>query len=121
MRNPRLLEINTSTLGRFFLSPSYIANFCTLDFFRMCKVTLSVRESDRLDGGSILFHGSSSFRSLWRRLIFGSMLRKNILKPNDPTQLAAHCKKETGVKKLVLDSVKNHFISHILDFVNLHL
>jgi hypothetical protein len=43
---------------------------------------------------------------LWEHVL------KEILEPVDPSQLAAHRKKEAKVKRIILDSVKDHFISH---------
>jgi hypothetical protein len=40
---------------------------------------------------------------------------KVIQEPNDPAQLAAHWKKEAKAKKITFDSMKNHFISHIVE------
>jgi hypothetical protein len=50
----------------------------------MCKVTLGIRECDRLDGASNLFLGSLVLSYLWRKQIFGACI-KEIPEPTDPT------------------------------------
>jgi hypothetical protein len=42
-------------------------------------------------------------------------VEKEISKHADPTPLAAQRKKKAKVKRIILDSVKDHFISHISD------
>jgi hypothetical protein len=42
-------------------------------------------------------------------------VEKEILEPIDPTPLATHQKKEAKVKRIILDTMKDHFISHISD------
>ena len=42
-------------------------------------------------------------------------VEKEIPKPTSPTQLTAHRKREAKVKRIILDYVKDHFISHVSD------
>ena len=58
----------------------------------------------------IFFQGSVGFKYLWRKTILRSMLRKRFL----ILPLVAHRKKGAQVKRIILDSGKDHFIS---DFV----
>jgi hypothetical protein len=74
--------------------------------------TLGLIEFDMLDGASN-FLGSSGCKCFWMRLSFGSMLRKRSL--HLLIQLAAHVKKEAKANRIILYSVKDHFIPHIAE------
>jgi hypothetical protein len=79
----------------------------------MCKVTLSLRECDRLDGASNFVPWKLRLQLLMEEVDLWEHVVKEIPEPIDPTQLVAHQKKEAKVKRIILDSMKDHFISHI--------
>jgi hypothetical protein len=61
----------------------------------------------------ILFHGSSLLQILMEEVDLWEHVEKEIPEPTNPTQLATHRKKEAKVKRIILDSMKDHFIPHI--------
>jgi hypothetical protein len=80
----------------------------------MCKVTLSLKEYDKLDGPSNFVPRKLEVQilmdeaNLWKHV-------EDILEPANPAPLVAHQKKEARVNKTILDSEKDRFLSHISD------
>jgi hypothetical protein len=81
----------------------------------MCKVTLGLRECDKLDGASNFVPWKLRLQILMEEVDLWEHVEKEIPEPTDPTQLATHRKKEAKVKRIILDSMKDHFIPHISD------
>jgi hypothetical protein len=78
-------------------------------------MTLSLRECDRLDGASNFVPWKLRLQILMEEADLWEHVEKVILEPTNPTQLATHQKKEAKAKRIILDSVKDHFISHIAE------
>jgi hypothetical protein len=81
----------------------------------MCKVTLGLGQYDRLDGTSNFVPWELRLQLLMEEANLWEHVEKEIPKPTNLAQFVAHQKKEAKVKRIVLDYVKDHFISNISD------
>jgi len=79
----------------------------------MCKVDFSLREYDGLDGYSNFVPWKIKVQILMEEVDLWEHVEKKIVEPTNATQLATHWKKEAKVKKIILDCVKDHFISYV--------
>jgi EAL domain-containing protein (putative c-di-GMP-specific phosphodiesterase class I) len=60
-----------------------------------------------------LFHGRLGLQILMEDVDLWEHVEKEILEPTKSTPLAAHQNKEAKVKRIILEPMKDHFISHI--------
>jgi hypothetical protein len=89
--------------------------FALEDCFSMYKVTLSLRGCDMLDGTSNFVPSKLRLQLLMEEADLWEHVLKEILEPIDPVQLASNQKMEAKVKRIILDHVKDHFTSHIVE------
>jgi hypothetical protein len=81
----------------------------------MCKVNFSLKECDRLDGFSDFIPWKIRLQIIMEEVDLWEHVENEIQEPNDLAQLDSHQKKEAKVKRIIIDFVKDNFISHILD------
>ena len=79
----------------------------------MCEVSLDLRESDRLNGASNFVPWELKLQILMEEVDLWKHAEKNIPKLTNQAQLEDHRKKGAKVKRIILDSMKDHYISHI--------
>jgi hypothetical protein len=78
--------------------------------------TIGLRECDRLDGASNFIPWKLRLQMLMEEAKIWEHVEKEIATPIDDLKLlATHNKKEAKDKRIILDFVKDHFITHIVD------
>jgi hypothetical protein len=85
------------------------------DCFRMCKMTLNLIENGKFEGAFNFDPWKLKLRLLLEEVYLCEHVEKVIPKPIAPTKLATYQKKEANVKMIIIDLVKEHFISHIVE------
>ena len=81
----------------------------------MCKITLGLKECDKLDGASNFVPWKIMFSILMEEVDLWKHAEKNIPKLTNQAQLEDHRNKGAKVKRIILGFLKDHFISHIVD------
>jgi hypothetical protein len=76
-------------------------------------ITLGLRECDMLDGASNFTPWKCRLQMLLEEVELWEHIENEIVAPTDPKLLAMHNKKEAKAKRIILDSVKDHLITHI--------
>jgi hypothetical protein len=77
--------------------------------------TLSLRECDRLEGASNFTPWKYKLQMLLEEVELWEHVEKEIIAPTNLKQLAKHNKKEAKEKRIILDSMKDHLITHIVE------
>jgi hypothetical protein len=95
------------------VSASYITGFAFEDSFKMCKMSLGLKKYDKLEGASNFVPWNLRLQMLMEEANIWEHAVKVVPKPVDPTQLATHYKEEAKAKRIILDTMKDHLISHI--------
>jgi hypothetical protein len=77
--------------------------------------TLGLNEFHKLDGTSNFIPWKFMLQILLEEAKILEHVEKEIIAPTNPTQLASHVEKEVKAKRIIVDSVKDHFTPHVVD------